>query len=620
MFSWWSKPKGPDFGNPEALTNEERLSRMLHNPKASRTASTSTPVFEHFVIMGFQPTFPLPPLPSSTSTTASTSTAHIEVHTPLEPSLLYQYPQDVTIEIPNLPTFCFPKGVEWRKVNRSTQKEVDLLNILYNQESHLNHLEDQFVFLLTTEDEQVMYGICIYKEEVINNKTIEKWDTLRERVSYIQLIEQSMQGPDIILAKRCYCFLSRFPFFKLHFAVLNNILALEYSGNTSVYKDSRPMSASSDARLQMKTPNKNNKNHEYEQPLDSPPTNSKSRSTLRVVSQIDDSKSGTGAGDVRMRSKSIHTSSPTSSSFLMNIYPSTADDFYDCSNTAENILSRYRKCTVPPPGNTLSFRSAPDLPTIQFKRPTLDEEENVLCEYSLPILFYELSRENFYTLLSCVLLEKKICIYCENLRVLSSVVLSWITLIRPFVYQSIIIPLLPCSLNTMLDSPVPFIIGTPSLPPKSEIPPDVIVVDVEKDKLYWKDIRVLPRLPRFKEFESRFRPIHMDIIRELSPDVRPIPYQSSHTMLRMVEEICLVTQSYFMSLFSDFHKHCIREVTDSNNPITVFLKESYLAQTPKQDQGWLKEFFQTQTFFAYSDKRLRSSDEKERERRNSSVT
>lgn len=56
-------------------------------------------------------------------------------------------------------------------------------------------------------------------------------------------------------------------------------------------------------------------------------------------------------------------------------------------------------------------------------------------------------------------------------------------LIRPFVYQSVLIPILPESLFTMISAPVPFLVGVDSLPPKSEIPNDVVIVDVERDRV-----------------------------------------------------------------------------------------------------------------------------------------
>jgi hypothetical protein len=47
--------------------------------------------------------------------------------------------------------------------------------------------------------------------------------------------------------------------------------------------------------------------------------------------------------------------------------------------------------------------------------------------------------------------------------------LSFIPLLRPFVFQGALIPILPHSLEECLDAPVPFIIGLPKLPEKHDL-------------------------------------------------------------------------------------------------------------------------------------------------------
>jgi hypothetical protein len=81
-----------------------------------------------------------------------------------------------SITIPRLPSFCFPHGVVTRKVDKSGFSEADYLEMLFNSD-HANHPENYFVFLLTTEDEQVVYGVCIIKDEILNGGTIDKWGT-----------------------------------------------------------------------------------------------------------------------------------------------------------------------------------------------------------------------------------------------------------------------------------------------------------------------------------------------------------------------------------------------------------------------------------------------------------
>lgn len=196
------------------------------------------------------------------------------------------------------------------------------------------------------------------------------------------------------------------------------------------------------------------------------------------------------------------------------------------------------------------------------------------------------------------------------MRVLSSAVLSYIALIRPFVYQSVLIPILPQSLFTMISAPVPFLVGVDTLPPKSEIPPDVVVVDIDRDKISNLGPNP-PQLPRWKELDIRLRALYKDLLKELPIDPRTPPYGfATDVVFHLVEEICTSLKSHFHSFFADFSKHCIKDLTDNNKPITVFLKESFLDQTPKQDRAFFQAFLQTQMFFAYSDQRLRAMDSK----------
>lgn len=52
-------------------------------------------------------------------------------------------------------------------------------------------------------------------------------------------------------------------------------------------------------------------------------------------------------------------------------------------------------------------------------------------------------------------------VFCPNIGVLSMAVLSIVPLLRPFAWQSLMLPILPDndSMLHLLDAPVPFVIG-----------------------------------------------------------------------------------------------------------------------------------------------------------------
>ena len=57
------------------------------------------------------------------------------------------------------------------------------------------------------------------------------------------------------------------------------------------------------------------------------------------------------------------------------------------------------------------------------------------------------------------LLEKQVVMFCPNIGLLSTCVLSLIPLLRPFSWHSFLMPVLPDKLLGFLEAPVPFIIG-----------------------------------------------------------------------------------------------------------------------------------------------------------------
>lgn len=60
-----------------------------------------------------------------------------------------------------------------------------------------------------------------------------------------------------------------------------------------------------------------------------------------------------------------------------------------------------------------------------------------------------------------VLLERQLVVFCPSIGILSMAVLATIPLLRPFAWQSLMLPILPDneSMLHLLDAPVPFVIG-----------------------------------------------------------------------------------------------------------------------------------------------------------------
>lgn len=77
---------------------------------------------------------------------------------------------------------------------------------------------------------------------------------------------------------------------------------------------------------------------------------------------------------------------------------------------------------------------------------------------------------------------------------------------------------------------------------------------------------------------------------------------------QLLQRMGKAMHDHFAACLDDYRRHCIRDMTDKAKPITVFLKDSFLAEASDEDRPFYKAFFETQTWFHYSDRLLRTAD------------
>lgn len=114
------KPPEPEVKafDPEEMTKQERISRMLHAPHLQQSRRADALIYEHFLIYRWP---------------AAGEEA---------PSLVLNYPPGKGPEIPGLADFCFPAGCVRRRAGEEGGKS-------------------EFVFMLTT-DEGALFGIVVH--------------------------------------------------------------------------------------------------------------------------------------------------------------------------------------------------------------------------------------------------------------------------------------------------------------------------------------------------------------------------------------------------------------------------------------------------------------------------
>jgi len=151
-----------------------------------------------------------------------------------------------------------------------------------------------------------------------------------------------------------------------------------------------------------------------------------------------------------------------------------------------DFLQAYANTPVPPATSLKQkiMLKISSLDPIPFYRIPQDEDSEEFLKFGLAVTLQVLPKESIFLLISAVMQEKRIVVVSPNMRVLTSVVLSIVPLIRPFVYQSVFLPVIPLSLQVVYTAPVPFVVGATTFPKESELNDELVIVDIAKKKPY----------------------------------------------------------------------------------------------------------------------------------------
>ncbi|KAL5712102.1 hypothetical protein ACHQM5_014304 [Ranunculus cassubicifolius] len=222
--------------NPEVLANQKRQWYQHHSKKMDLSEyKEPTSLFEHFVIVGLSSSSNLKAveevfakrktwelqMAKSDGFDEKTHQYRGPSYPALEPQILFKYPlgKKLPIHPKELPTFCFPEGVKARMMER-TPSMSDLNEVIHGQE-HLGRDDLSFIFSLKGADNATLYGVCLHVEEIVQRSP--------GIIGAASPISQTFGGFNrfLISAPRCYCVLTRVPFFELHFEMLNSIVTQE---------------------------------------------------------------------------------------------------------------------------------------------------------------------------------------------------------------------------------------------------------------------------------------------------------------------------------------------------------------------------------------------------------
>ncbi|XP_071720630.1 uncharacterized protein [Rutidosis leptorrhynchoides] len=169
----------------------------------------------------------------------------------------------------------------------------ELNSLVYNQE-HLSRDDLSFIFSLKVADNATLYGVCLHTQEFVHRPP----GMLGAGSSLPRAPGRGSRF--LITAPRCYCLLTRVPFFELHYDMLNSIVAQERLNRITKFisiLNQIPSSPKLENQQEDKytgSPSKRTSWTDYAIPVDDPLTLSVSSPTLNSPS-----KRGTGSPSKR---------------------------------------------------------------------------------------------------------------------------------------------------------------------------------------------------------------------------------------------------------------------------------------------------------------------------------
>ncbi|KAN0023420.1 hypothetical protein ACTFIU_011590 [Dictyostelium citrinum] len=681
----------------EALTNDEKISRSLHSGvRRKSTGHIDRPrLFEFFIIIGVPPiegtstvslstsptqtglssslssstsspplTSSKPPLlrSSSPNTTLSASIGSSTPSTPPsnlagsstsvssstsasssqptfnkteQPKILYQYPPDKPLDGLSVEFFPFPNGVAVSSVSQ-TASHTNLFQVLYPQK-HLKQPEDSFVFMLTDEKKDVLYGVCTTKISSIG--TIIKGEKFEVDINDEPCPDESIpQVGDLVhTSPRCFCILTKYPFFPLHFDIISGVLSLQHMQEITKFQNLMSISSRKNRKQSISS---------NSSPLQQKPTTTTTTTTTNTNTNTNNNNNDNNNNDIinsGVTTLTITDSNDNTTTLAKVTTPTKTSSSFSPPNVIEDplvnnlnfkvrerpileLIEYFYNQSIPNIGETISYNISSLEQKITFKRGAKQtKQDSQMIDYGDYMLKYGLfttvqlvQPKILIILLNAILLEKKVLFYSKTIRSLTSVVFTVLSLLSPFNYQSVILPLLPNSVSSLsivdlLSAPVPYIIGLTDAPKDVDYS-DIVQYDIDTGKLQQGNQRVM-LFPHWQDLLNVLTIAQKDIKTSITVNKNKA-FSSSVTSFIPTEEQELKLQpfvsainNHISGLFDNFKRHCVRNVTHQKT-ISVFVKESFMfTEYPEEEHHqWIDEFTKTLMFSMYLDQKLRIED------------
>ncbi|KAI3789985.1 hypothetical protein L2E82_02794 [Cichorium intybus] len=644
--------------NPEVLTSQKRQwasfqLEALHQ----RILKEPSRLFESMVVVGLHPNCDIQAFQRQYFGRRSEGPGRLRgqhqfrVEPNLEPQVLFVYPPDKQLPLrsKDLLSFCFPGGLEVHTIER-TPSMSELNEILLGQE-HLKQNDLSFVFRLQGADDSTLYGCCVLVDELVQQPS---------RLISIMGDGQLSTPPlsrHVLTTRRCYCILTRLPFFELHFGVLNSIFTEErlerltksiteldmdpcvvFDGE--VFVETQENGGLVENDKEMVNGSMENCDNSVDDTLFNKQITSKQIPNailpLLRYQQYDSSDSSSSFQDSPSEDRNFRSdldSAETEEASFSGQEDNEHNEILDWAKSNNHgslqIICEYNRVCVPTRGSTMKFHPLEHLHPLEFHRPdetvlhmagstvdlmscstsfelseahralAVEEEATALSVWAISCICGSMRLEHVLTIFTGALLEKQILFVCSNLGILSASVLSIIPLIRPYQWQSFFMPVLPNDMLDFLDAPVPFVVGVKSKTAEVQSKSgNFILVDANKNQV---KSSYMPHFPQYKELYAALTPYHAQLVGESYLGKRRPVYECTDIQVEAAKGFLRVLRSYLDSLCSNLRSHTITNVQSNDDKVSLLLKESFIESFPNRDRPFMKLFVDTQMFSVHTD-------------------
>ncbi|GJP81858.1 hypothetical protein CLOP_g11976 [Closterium sp. NIES-67] len=242
------------------------------------------------------------------------------------------------------------------------------------------------------------------------------------------------------------------------------------------------------------------------------------------------------------------------------------------------------------------------MPAVVAEHQANLEEALGFSPFSIISLCRCLSLDNVLLVLAAVLLEKQLVVICPNMSLLSSAVLAIVPLIRPFIWQSALLPVLPSQLLPFLDAPVPFVVGLQApMACVRERTSSLVIVNLAKNKVSLPCD--LPLLPEHQDLAACLLPHHSAMAGDADAATRLV-FRTTPEQARAAEHFQASLVAYFQSFCASIRSYTVTAIGTTGERVPVLLKDAFVNSFSPKSQPFFKLFFETQMFSVHSDKLL----------------